>query len=188
MARPGKPAVVLLNEKKSHRTKAEIQKRQEEEGKLLSGENMKESKQVSKNKRAHSVFLRMKKILKNIEKNDALYEGAINRYCLLTAECEELEEKREYFFNLSEELKETFYEAVKDLSPDEKAALLIEFTKEIARVAASMNTCDKQIQAKRKMLLEIEKENVMTIAAAVRTVPKKEDKEEDPVLKLLKGG
>ena len=51
-----------------------------------------------------------------------------------------------------------------------------------------MNVCDKQIQAKRKMLLEIEKENVMTIAAAVRTVPKKEEKEEDPVMKLLKGG
>lgn len=188
MARPGKPAVVLLDEKKSHRTKAEIQKRQEEEEKLLSHEAMKESKQVRENERAHSVYLRVKKLLKNIEKNDALYEGAINRYCMLCAECEELVEKREYFFNLSEELKNTFDEAVKDQSSAEKAALLIEFTREIARVAASMNMCDKQIQAKRKMLLEIEKENVMTVAAAVRTVPKKEDKEDDPVLKLLKGG
>ena len=97
-------------------------------------------------------------------------------------------EKREYFFNLSEELKKTFKEATENIDPVEKAELLIEFTREIARVSASMNVCDKQIQAKRKMLLEIEKENVMTIAAAVRTVPKKEEKEEDPVMKLLKGG
>ena len=101
MARPAKPAVVLLDEKKSHRTKAEIQKRQEEEEKLLSGEVMKESRQVKENERAHSAYLRVKKLLKNIEKNDALYEGAINRYCMLCAECEELVEKREYFFNLS---------------------------------------------------------------------------------------
>ena len=188
MSRPAKPAVVLLDEKKSHRTKAEIQKRQEEEEKLLSGEVMKESRQVKENERAHSAYLRVKKLLKNIEKNDALYEGAINRYCMLCAECEELVEKREYFFNLSEELKKTFKEATENINPEEKAALLIEFTREIARVAASMNACDKQIQAKRKMLLVIEKENVMTIAAAVRTVPKKEEKEEDPVMKLLKGG
>ena len=47
---------------------------------------------------------------------------------------------------------------------------------------------DKQIQAKRKMLLDIEKENVMTIASALRSIPKKEDKEADnPLLKVLRG-
>ena len=47
---------------------------------------------------------------------------------------------------------------------------------------------DKQIQAKRKMLLDIEKENVMTIASALRTIPKKEDKETNsPLLRVLRG-
>ena len=36
MARPSKPVIVLENERKSHRTKAELQKRKEEEAKLLS--------------------------------------------------------------------------------------------------------------------------------------------------------
>ena len=53
---------------------------------------------------------------------------------------------------------------------------------------SSMNAIDKQIQSKRKMLLDIEKENVMTIASALRSIPKKEDKETDkPLLKVLRG-
>lgn len=47
---------------------------------------------------------------------------------------------------------------------------------------------DKQIQSKRKMLLDIEKENVMTIASALRCIPKKDNKEADnPLLKVLRG-
>ena len=53
---------------------------------------------------------------------------------------------------------------------------------------ATMLSIDKQVQAKRKMLLDIEKENVMTIASALRCIPKKEDKDADnPLLKVLRG-
>jgi hypothetical protein len=38
------------------------------------------------------------------------------------------------------------------------------------------------------MLLDIEKENIMTIAAALRSIPKKDDKSENPLLKALKDG
>ena len=38
------------------------------------------------------------------------------------------------------------------------------------------------------MLLDIEKENIMTIASALRSIPKKDsDKVEDPLLKVLRG-
>ena len=37
MARPSKPVAVLKSERKSHRTKAELAKRQAEEAKTLSG-------------------------------------------------------------------------------------------------------------------------------------------------------
>ena len=47
---------------------------------------------------------------------------------------------------------------------------------------------DRQVQGKRKMLLEIEKENIMTIASALRNIPKKAEEEEDPLLRVLKGG
>ena len=46
---------------------------------------------------------------------------------------------------------------------------------------------DKQVQAKRKMLLDIEKENIMTIASALRSVPKKTEKKENPLLAALNG-
>jgi hypothetical protein len=48
-----------------------------------------------------------------------------------------------------------------------------------------MIALDKQIQTKRKMLLDIEKENIMTIAAALRSIPKKTDEKENPLLKAL---
>lgn len=46
---------------------------------------------------------------------------------------------------------------------------------------------DKQVQAKRKMLLDIEKENIMTIASALRSVPKKTEKKDNPLLAVLNG-
>ena len=46
---------------------------------------------------------------------------------------------------------------------------------------------DKQVQTKRKMLLDIEKENIMTIASALRSVPKKTEKKDNPLLAALNG-
>ena len=181
MARPSKPVLVLENEKKSHRTKAEIQKRKEEEAKLLSGMEMKERKEVRENKEAHKEFTRLKKLMKNIEKNDALYETVINRYAMLLAECMDFEEKRESFYKDLQELTEHMDEIVTETSLSEYHKLKNTMQKNILDI-------DRQVQAKRKMLLEIEKENVMTIAASLRSIPKKDDKAEDPLLKILKGG
>ena len=181
MARPSKPVLVLENERKSHRTKAEIQKRKEEEAKLLSGMEMKERKEVRENKEAHKEFTRLKMLKKNIEKNDALYETVINRYAMLLAECMDFEEKRESFYKDLQELTEHMEEIVEETS-------LAEYHKLKNTMQKNILDIDRQVQAKRKMLLEIEKENVMTIAASLRSIPKKDDKAEDPLLKILKGG
>ena len=181
MARPSKPVLVLENEKKSHRTKAELQKRKEEEAKLLSGMEMKERREVRENKEAHKEFARLKKLMKNIEKNDALYETVINRYAMLLAECKDFEEKRESFYKDLQELTEHMEEIVEETS-------LAEYHKLKNTMQKNIIDIDRQVQAKRKMLLEIEKENVMTIAASLRSIPKKDDKAEDPLLKILKGG
>ena len=181
MARPSKPVLVLENERKSHRTKAELQKRKEEEAKLLSGMEMKERKEVRENKEAHKEFTRLKKLMKNIEKNDALYETVINRYAMLLAECMDFEEKRESFYKDLQELTEHMDEIVEETS-------LAEYHKLKNTMQKNILDIDRQVQAKRKMLLEIEKENVMTIAASLRSIPKKEDKADDPLLKVLKGG
>ena len=64
----------------------------------------------------------------------------------------------------------------------------LEYAKEIAKMMNSMLSVDREISNKRKMLLDIEKENVMTIASALRSIPKKSDKDtEDPLLKVLRG-
>lgn len=181
MARPSKPVLVLENERKSHRTKAELQKRKEEEAKLLSGMEMKERREVRENKEAHKEFTRLKKLMKNIEKNDALYETVINRYAMLLAECMDFEEKRESFYKDLQELTEHMDEIVEETS-------LAEYNKMKNTMQKNILDIDRQVQAKRKMLLEIEKENVMTIAASLRSIPKKEDKADDPLLKVLKGG
>lgn len=189
MPTPPKPFKVLTTEKKSHRTKAELKMREEGEKSLSTEMELKERKEVKQNKIAHKEFKRIQKLLKKIEKNDAIYEAVINRYCLLQAECTDLEERREEFYNLVFELKEEMKNVTDDLEDDtEKATTILEYSKTIAKIMNSMNAIDKQIQLKRKMLLDIEKENIMTIASALRCIPKKEENEADnPLLKVLRG-
>ena len=182
MARPSKPVNVIEYEKRSHRTKAELQKRKQEERKLLTGKKIKERKEVKENGVAHSEFLRLKKLLETIQKNDALYEAVINRYALLYAECLDFENKRETFFQRVETLQDE-----REKLLDEGGMSLPQYFKLLSELQRKVLDLDKQVQAKRKMMLDIEKENIMTIASALRNVPKKEDMEEDPLLLALKG-
>ena len=161
MARPSKPASVIRLEGKSHRTKKELRTRKQAEESLLSGVKLKEMEEVKNNPRAHQEFLRMKKLLSGIEKSDDLYGSVINRYCLTLAECAEFEEKREHAQELMDRLEERFGEME-----------FTEFLKLQDALAKQLISYDKQIQAKRKMLFDIEKENVMTIASALRSIPK----------------
>lgn len=179
MPTPTKPYKVLVTENKSHRTKAELKQRKEGEDALSSKINMKERQEVKKNKIAHKEFKRVQQLLNNIEKNDALYENVINRYAMLLAECSEFEEKREQFYN---DMKKIEQEYVMD-----ESFSIHEYYNAINNMQKNVIDLDKQIQAKRKMLLDIEKENVMTIASALRSIPKKENKEDNPLLKVLRG-
>lgn len=189
MPTPAKPFRVLATEKKSHRTKAELKMREEGEKALITETKMKERKEVKQNKVAHKEFKRIQKLLENIDKNDAIYEAVINRYCLLQAECHDLEEKREEIYKLIFELKEESKGITKEMEiGEELLTYKLEYAKEIAKMISSMLAIDKQVAAKRKMLLDIEKENVMTIASALRSIPKKEKEGENPLLKALRGG
>lgn len=179
MPTPAKPFKVLLAENKSHRTKAELQLREEGEEALSTKIKMKERKEVKQNKIAHKEFKRITELLENIEKNDALYENVINRYTILLAECSEFEEKRERFYNDMEKIEEQYVND-EDFTIKEYYNLINSMQKNIVDL-------DKQIQAKRKMMLDIEKENVMTIASALRSIPKKGSKEDNPLLKVLRG-
>ena len=156
MPTPPKPFTVLTSEKKSHRTKAELKKRQEGEQSLSTDIELKERKEVKQNKVAHEEFKRVQKILKNIDKNDAIYEAVINRYCSLQAECFDLEERREECYNLISKLREEEKELIEELKDREDIDALIdyklEYAKSLAKMMATMLSIDKQVQAKRKML------------------------------------
>ena len=187
MATPPKPYLVLKNEKKSHRTKAELKLRKQGEKALATGVALKERPEVKSDPVAHKEFLRINKLLKNIEKNDAIYEPIINRYCMIQSECRMFDERREELYKLIRELKNEYDEVTEEMDLGEKAPFLLEYSKNMAKLSTTMINLDKQVQTKRKMLLDIEKENIMTIAAALRSIPKKVDEGENPLLKALKG-
>lgn len=175
MARPSKSAAVLGDEALSHRTKAEIEDRKSAEEALASGEKLKERAEVRENKIAHREFLRVNKLLKAINKNDALYEPIINRYCLLQAECTDFECKRELFSRNLEQLLED-----SEMDSDTKYRLEVQMQNAILSV-------DKQIQSKRKMMFDIEKECAMTISAAMRSIPKAPAAKKNPLIEAMMG-
>jgi len=106
MPTPPKPYIVLANEKKSHRTKKELSQRKQGEDALTTGVAMKARPEVKSNPVANKEFKRINDLLKKINKNDAIYEPVLNRYCMLQAECNDLEEKRNKLFEITLMLQE----------------------------------------------------------------------------------
>lgn len=183
MPTPAKPYTVLVSEKKSHRTKAELKQRQQAESALATGVALKESPAVKNNAIAHKEFTRLNKLLKGIEKNDALYEQIINRYCLIIAECAEMEKQKESI----QAQARRFEEKLDELGADADFNDLRHAINDLGKIYATAIALDKQIQTKRRMLMDIEKENIMTIASALRSIPKKAEKHDNPLLKALNG-
>lgn len=178
MPTPSKPVEVIESEKKSHRTKAELSQRKKEEQALLTGQKLKESKEVKEDEIAHKEFLRLKKLLESIKKNDAIYEQSINRYCLMVAECARIRESKEQFERDLNEL----VESKKDFED-----CVSQYFKMKISIQKNIIALDKQLQSKRKMLLDLEKENAMTVASALRTIPKKPEKKNNELLEALGG-
>lgn len=180
MPTPPKPVNVIKLEKKSHRTNKELLERERAEKSLLTGEILKESKEVKENELAHKEFLRIKRLLKKVEKDDDLYGSTINRYCLLLAECAEFQAKREKMYEQLcdlEESKESF-------AKDEDLATYYKLQNSMQK---NLIALDRQVQTKRKMLLDIEKENIMTIASSLRSIPKKPENKKNALLEALGG-
>lgn len=183
MPTPPKPHTVLKMEKKSHRTKAELALREKGEQSLSSGEKIEPRDEVKQDPVALAEFNRVKGLLEIIEKDDAIYQNVINRYAKIISECVVLESSRESFakdlMELTEE-KDKLVKGSKKMPLEAYYKLKSDLQKNVLEV-------DKQIQSKRKMLLEIEKENVMTIASALRSIPKNVDSDK-PESKFAKFG
>ena len=162
---------------KGHRTKAEIELREEAEKSLMTGSSFSEWEEVKSNPTAHEQFTRLKGLYQSIGRDDGMIECVINRYCLILSECDGYQERQEKLFKSEEEI----YENGSDLDFIEKAKLLIDVNKAI-------QANDKLLQMKRKMLLDIEKENLMTMVSAMRSIPKKPSEEEpSKMAKFIEG-
>lgn len=183
MPTPKKSADVLQMQKTAHMTKKQLAERKKTEKAALTGKILKETPQVKANELAHKEFLRMRSLLEEIKKNDNIYRNVVNRYCMLQAECVEFVEKRE-----------SIYKQLQDFC-DNKAELLgrEELTwKEAYKIEVDMQSnmisVDKQIQTKRKMMLDIEKENGWTVKASIQTIPPKQESRSNPLKEALLNG
>ena len=166
---PQNPKPVQLLQ--GHRSNYIKQTRDSYEKDLLTGEIWQEYPEVKVNKIAHKFFKRLTDLYSRIEKNDAMTEPIINRYCIMQAECYDFEKKREKFNSNLDALMD-------DDELDAESKYKLE-----AQMQQSIIAVDKQIMSKRKMLLDIEKETLMTLKAQLSSIPKKES-EKAPVNKF----
>ena len=179
---PSKTVSIIRSEGKSHRTKRELRQREQAEKAVLTGIPLKERLEVRENETAHKEFLRLKKLLEKIDKFDDMYGAVINRYCILYAETKEFEEKKERFYRQLCDLEENKEELL-----ETEQMTYGEFYKTEMSMQKNLIALDRQVQAKRRMLSDIEKENIMTIASSLRSVPKTEAKKSNPLKEALGG-
>jgi len=170
MARPSKPIALV----EGHRTNAEKSSRAEVESSLVTGMPWREWPEVKQNPVAHKLYQKLNKLFKKIDKNDALSEPIINRYCILQAECAAYEEDDRRLRDRMEELDDRFNneEDKSDLKYADYIKLALDIERQIA-------VNDTRLQAKRKMLLDIERETCMTLKAQLAAIPKKAKKPDE---------
>jgi hypothetical protein len=169
MGRPSKPIGLV----QGHRTKSEKSVREKAENDLLTGNKIKEAIVVQTTPLAHKEFLRIRKLLESIGKDDDLYGQVINMHCLLTAECTQIDKVKQSFIKALDNFNERC---------DSEGMEYSEIIKRRIEMQKQILSCDNSLMAKRKMLLDIGKENILTIASALRSIPKKEAQEAESTM------
>jgi len=168
--RPTKPLALV----QGHRTKSEKQVRAQAESKLLTGCPLKETPEVRANEFAHKEFLRLKRLLKKIDKDDDLSGHAINTHCLLVGEIAWIEATKQ---SIITEFQKTTY-----LYQAGLGITLIDYMDAQNKLLNQVFACDNKIMQKRKMINDIARENLLTIQSALRSIPKKAAKKEPSAL------
>lgn len=188
MGRPAKTAsAIKATNNISRRTKAEIAAREKAEKALASGTAYKEWREIKDDPVAHKEFIRLRKLFQKIEKNDALFESTINRYCKLRSEEKSLEGERDRIRKQADDMYEQFSSIKEELTGEKAALTMLKISDSIGKLYAAANKLDSNLMNKRSMMLSIEKENCMTIASQLRAIPKKEEKASNPLLEALNG-
>lgn len=156
--RPSKPVDLILLEKKSHRTKAELEHRRKGEEALYTGESFMESAQVRADPIAHKEFLRLKRLYKNISYVDALDQQVINRYCLEVSALTRLEQ--------------TVSALYVELDNAENYEARI-------RIYSLINDTTTKTNKAKEMLLKYEDRLFLNPTARIKSIPKNPEKKEE---------
>lgn len=186
MGRPPKNVKIIKLEGKSHRTKAELRHRQKAEAATRTEKKIREWPETKE--KAHKEFSRVRRLMKLLDKDDTAYESVVNRYALLQAECNalmaEIDEQKK-LAELTRAALETCGENMDD--PKEHGKFLTDSMNAYAKICAAINQREKMLQSKRNMMFAIERENLMTIASQLRSIPKKPEKKANPLREALGG-
>ena len=166
MARPAKAASIIKLEGKSHRTKRELAIRERGEKGLLTGKMMIETAEVKNDKAAHLEFLRLKPLLKAIEKYDEIYGAGVRRYCLTKSKLDEAD--REVL-----ELKNELTQLRKDKKEFVDSKVTAEYYRLLTKMEDTITKREQVCKGYRAEMIEFEKEYCMTIKSALRAIPKK---------------
>lgn len=167
---------------KGHLTNAQKETREKAEKELVTSYVMKPWVKTRANATAMKQFKKIKKAFSKIGQDDICFESVLNRYCIIFAECEETEETREMIIAGMREMLRHKDELI-------KATDLLTYAQQISELADKAAACDRTLAKKREMMLAIERENIMTVNAKLRAVPKKPVEDEaDEITKLLAGG
>lgn len=178
MGRPSKPAELLKSEGKSHRTKQELAFRKQQEEATLTGKKLEEPRAVKDLKIAHATFLKTRRLLDAINKNDELYSAATCRYCTNTQKLADAEESIQVLKTELEELRESRSSYVENKAIPDYYRMLTKLEDTITRK-------EQLAVGIRKELTDFEKENCMTIASSLRSIAKQPEKKANPLLEAL---
>ncbi len=168
--RNSKTIHAIEKENITHLTKEEIKQRKIAEAATLTGKPMAIPRWLSEEEKKE--FKKLRELFVLIKKNDAIYTNILARYCQLKVECEEYEEMIEECRQSRLELKSEYHSG----SIDENDMSASTYYRLLNSMQKNIVSLDKQIMSKRSMMLSIEKECAMTVAASLRSIPKKVEK------------
>lgn len=178
MARPTKSVEVIKLEKKSHRTKQELAFREAAEKSTLTGNQIIETADVKSDKEAHREFLRCRRLLRLIEKDDEIYGAAVRRYCLNKSRLKKTDDE-------IEELKVELAELKKSRSAFEEKEKIDEYYRLITKMEDTITKKEQLSKSYRMEMNDFEKENCMTIRSALKTIPKQPETKTNSLKELL---
>ena len=180
MARPPKSAEVIEIEGKSHRTKKELAVRKAAEKELLSGEMLKENSEIRNDKIAHREFLRVRRLLRSIKKDDEIYGNAVRRYCVTASKLQDEE-------NSIRILKEDRDSLRGSKSDFEERGELDEYYRMLLKMEDTITKKESLTTQLRREMTDFEKENCMTIKSSLRTIPKQPETKTSALKEALLG-